>query len=66
MRLLALPLLAVQMVAMEDADLLRWYLGLHARALDLVSDYAGNERFIIEGDSLLLHCFGDDRIDLDG
>ena len=54
------------MAAMEDADLFRWYLGLHARALDLVSDYAGNELFIIEGDSLLLHCFGDDRIDLEG
>ncbi|KAI9750079.1 MAG: hypothetical protein M1815_002040 [Lichina confinis] len=53
------------MAAMEDADLFRWYLGLHARALDLVSDYAGNELFIIEGDSLLLHCFGDDRIDLE-
>ena len=34
-----------------------------ARTLDLVGDYAGDELFIIEGDSLLLHCFSDTALD---
>ncbi|KAI9764046.1 MAG: hypothetical protein M1840_008922 [Geoglossum simile] len=33
--------------------------------LDLVGDYAGNERFLIEGDSLLRHCFEDSKIDFE-
>ncbi|KAH0541683.1 hypothetical protein FGG08_003846 [Glutinoglossum americanum] len=43
---------------------LSWYLRLYPRTLDLVGDYAGNERFIVEGDSLLRHCFEDSKIDL--
>lgn len=39
------------------------YNGLYSRTLDLVGDYAGDELFILEGDSLLLHCFSDDQID---
>jgi hypothetical protein len=45
---------------------LRWYLSLRSRVLDLVGDYAGNERFVVEGDSLLRHCFEDPRIDFQG
>jgi len=45
---------------------LKWYLGLHSRMLDLVGDYAGSERFLIEGDSLLRHCFEDSKIDFEG
>jgi hypothetical protein len=29
-------------------------------------DYAGNELFLIEGDSLLLQCFTDSKLDFDG
>ncbi|GAT25235.1 DEAD/DEAH box helicase [Aspergillus luchuensis] len=39
------------------------YTGLYSRTVDLVGDYAGSELFIIEGDSLLLHCFADDQLD---
>ena len=51
---------------MLDSKILDWYFELHGRTLDLVGDYAGNERFLLEGDSLLLHCFGDLRIDFKG
>ncbi|KAF2144344.1 uncharacterized protein K452DRAFT_223784 [Aplosporella prunicola CBS 121167] len=36
---------------------------LFSRRVDLVGDYAGSEPFLIEGDSLLLHCFSDDKLD---
>ncbi|KAI9783682.1 MAG: hypothetical protein M1839_003530 [Geoglossum umbratile] len=49
----------------QDDAYLKWYLGLHSRVLDLVGDYAGNERFLIEGDSLLRHCLEDSRIDFE-
>ncbi|EXJ74403.1 uncharacterized protein A1O5_02699 [Cladophialophora psammophila CBS 110553] len=45
-------------------DLLEWYDDLYSRTVDLVGDYAGDELFIIEGDSLLLHSFSDAKIDL--
>ncbi|KAI9039192.1 putative DEAD/DEAH box helicase [Aspergillus affinis] len=44
-------------------ELLKWFNGLYSRTLDLVGDYAGDELFIIEGDSLLLHCLSDDKLD---
>jgi len=50
---------------MQD-KILEWYLELQNRTLDLVGDYAGNELFLLEGDSLLLECFGDPRIDVEG
>ena len=37
-----------------------------ARRVDLVGDYAGKELFVLEGDSLLLKCFGDPQLDFDG
>ncbi len=39
---------------------------LPARIVDLVGDYAGKELFLVEGDSLLLRCFSDPKIDFDG
>jgi len=31
--------------------------------VDLIGDYAGDELFVIEGDSLLLHSFSDEKLD---
>jgi ATP-dependent RNA helicase DDX60 len=44
---------------------LEWYSKLHSRRVDIVGDYAGNELFLIEGDSVLLHCFSDPHINFD-
>ncbi|KAI0397969.1 P-loop containing nucleoside triphosphate hydrolase protein [Xylariaceae sp. FL0594] len=49
---------------MATPTLQEWYSAILSRRVDLVGDYAGNELFIVEGDSLLLHCFTDPRIDL--
>ena len=43
-----------------------WYLALDARYVDLVGDYAGKERFFIEGDSLLLQIFSTPQLDFEG
>lgn len=40
------------------------YRNLSSRRVDLIGDYAGNELFLIDGDSLLLHCFIDQCLDL--
>lgn len=42
------------------------YGSLSTRRVDLVGDYAGQELFVVEGDSLLLRCFTDPRLDFDG
>lgn len=39
------------------------YNNLDSRVVDLVGDFAGDELFIIEGDSLLLECFSNDKLD---
>ena len=44
---------------------LAWYAKVLTRWVDLVGDYAGNELFLIEGESLLLHCFSISKVDLD-
>ncbi|KAL3468094.1 DEAD/DEAH box helicase [Aspergillus heterothallicus] len=44
-------------------DLQKWFESLDSRTLDLVGDYAGDELFLIEGDSLLLQCFSDSALD---
>ena len=44
---------------------LRWYASIGAKYLDLVGDYAGKEKFFIEGDSLLLECFRAPQLDFD-
>ena len=41
------------------------YRKLQSRRVDLVGDYAGNELFLIDGDSLLLRCFSDPHLDFD-
>lgn len=50
----------------ETADFASRYRRLLSRRIDLVGDYAGNELFLIEGDSLLLHCFSDVELDFAG
>ncbi|PLN77281.1 hypothetical protein BDW42DRAFT_198545 [Aspergillus taichungensis] len=47
----------------DSQNLVKWYNELPSRTLDLVGDYAGNELFLIEGDSILLHCFSDKQLD---
>lgn len=41
----------------------QWYSKLFSRRVDLVGDYAGSERFLLHGESLLLHCFSDPHLD---
>ncbi|KAI9723453.1 MAG: hypothetical protein M1828_004183 [Chrysothrix sp. TS-e1954] len=43
----------------------RWYRNVSARRVDLIGDYAGNELFLVEGDSMLQRCFADDKLDFD-
>ncbi|KAI3317689.1 P-loop containing nucleoside triphosphate hydrolase protein [Xylariaceae sp. AK1471] len=50
-------------MAAHVSALQEWYGKILSRRVDLVGDYAGNELFIVEGDSLLLNCFSDSRID---
>lgn len=50
----------------DPARLLAWYTKVLTRRVDLVGDYAGNELFLIEGDSLLLHCLSISKVDLGG
>lgn len=40
----------------KPKDILGIYQALSSRRVDLIGDYAGNELFLIEGDSLLLEC----------
>ena len=47
-----------------EKHLLSWYSEVLNRRVDLVGDYAGNELFLIEGDSLLLHSFSTSEVDL--
>lgn len=46
-----------------STDIPTAYSQLSTRRVDLIGDYAGNELFLIEGDSLLLHCFSDPKLD---
>ncbi|KAI6898423.1 hypothetical protein KC318_g10339, partial [Hortaea werneckii] len=47
----------------HDSRTLNSYRRLLSRHVDLVGDYAGDELFLIEGDSMLLRCFSDDKLD---
>lgn len=49
---------------MTTDPVLEWYSKIYSRRLDIVGDYAGAELFLIEGDSLLVHCL-DDLVDFD-
>ncbi|KAG0641019.1 hypothetical protein HOY80DRAFT_902973 [Tuber brumale] len=51
--------------AMQLQTIREWYAKLWPIRVDLVGDYAGEEFFIIEGDSLLRWVFADERIDFD-
>jgi hypothetical protein len=44
---------------------LEWYARIYSRRVDIVGDYAGNELFLVDGDSLLLHCFSDEHLDFE-
>ncbi|KAI8933310.1 hypothetical protein NX059_009935 [Plenodomus lindquistii] len=44
-------------------QIFEWYAKLYSRRVDLVGDFAGSERFLVHGESLLLHCFSDKHID---
>jgi len=52
-----------QLDSQREHPALRFYQKLLSRRVDLVGDYAGNELFVIEGDSLLLRCFSDPKLD---
>jgi hypothetical protein len=47
----------------SGSALAAWYSSVYTQRVDLVGDYAGAERFVIEGDSLLLHAFSDPLLD---
>ncbi|OJJ34147.1 hypothetical protein ASPWEDRAFT_112958 [Aspergillus wentii DTO 134E9] len=40
-----------------------WYTNLNSQVLDLISDYAGQELFCLEGDSVVLECLDDPALD---
>lgn len=46
-------------------QMLQWYSNLYSRRVDLVGDFAGSERFLVHGESLLLQCFNDPHLDFD-
>ncbi|KAL2701010.1 hypothetical protein AAEP93_007829 [Penicillium crustosum] len=48
---------------MDHHVVLDWYNNLDSRVVDLVGDFVGDELFIIEGDSLLLECFSNEKLD---
>lgn len=47
-------------------DMRNWYASLSSQVLDLVSDYAGQELFCLEGDSVVLQCLDDPALDFKG
>ncbi|KAJ4346790.1 uncharacterized protein N0V89_010722 [Didymosphaeria variabile] len=49
----------------SQSAVLEWYARIYSRRVDIVGDYAGNELFLVDGDSLLLHCFSDEHLDFD-
>ena len=59
-----LTLLALKTVIVMLTSIFR-YGRLSVRRVDLVGDYAGQELFLVEGDSLLLRCFSDVDLDFD-
>lgn len=48
-----------------ETKILANYRKLLSRRVDLVGDYAGNELFLIDGDSLLLRCFANPKLDFE-
>ncbi|KAH8695246.1 hypothetical protein BGW36DRAFT_429127 [Talaromyces proteolyticus] len=46
------------------SDILNWYQTLQSRTVDLVGDYAGNDLFIIDGNSILIDVLSNTKLDL--
>lgn len=46
----------------EENAVSNWYKSIFSRRIDLVGDYAGNEIFLVEFDSLLLQCFSNPKL----
>jgi hypothetical protein len=46
----------------EKDAVLSWYRSIFSRRIDLISDYAGSEIFLIEFDSILLQCFSNPKL----
>lgn len=49
-----------------EEDLKIWYDGISPRYVDLVSDFAGQEFFLLDGEALLQCVFSDPMLDLAG
>ena len=64
--ILAWSVIAVSRWQLAFSSRLDRYANLPARLVDLVGDYAGKELFLVEGDSLLLRCFSDPKVDFQG
>ncbi|KAM3416704.1 P-loop containing nucleoside triphosphate hydrolase protein [Cercospora zeina] len=47
----------------DGMETLPLYRKLQSRRVDLVGDYAGDELFLIEGDSMLRRCLDDEKLD---
>ncbi|KAJ9629556.1 hypothetical protein H2203_001930 [Taxawa tesnikishii (nom. ined.)] len=58
-----MQLIADGQLSKKEEKILHAYHKLSSRRVDLIGDYAGNELFLIEGDSMLLHCFSDSHLD---
>ncbi len=44
----------------------RWFNELKPLDVDIIGDYAGKELFVIHGDSLLVHCVTEAKVDYHG
>jgi hypothetical protein len=49
-----------------EEDLKAWYDGISPRYVDLVSDFAGQEFFLLDGEALVQRVFNDPMLDLAG
>jgi hypothetical protein len=49
-----------------EEHLKRWYDDISPRYVDLVSDFAGQEFFLLDGEALLQYLFNDPMLDLAG
>lgn len=47
----------------DVAKLLLWYQSLSPLRVDIVGDFAGKDLFAIHGESLMLHCITEARVD---
>lgn len=50
----------------RDGKLSHWYQSLAPLRVDIVGDFAAKELFAIHGDSLLLHCVTNAKVDFAG